>query len=565
MSAQQLAMFLIALAIVAIAAAAYVAIVATPRRSFNTRSSDWQVKVDACIWELGTRQLPHLDLHTPYLLLNEYARCVLSLETPLDAALKLISEGNRLRTESRWSELGLPQWLKRKFPTLADPALQYVRLEEKLNDLTAARTRALLPIDQALRDYLPDLRERLGALPLQASSLAVGVATLVGFVWLAGYYGMLGVAFIPLLSDIDDIALIGFTSGIVPLAAFVSMVAASLVQIETARSAVRSHESARAIARALITARDVRRMWFWSARTIMCLMLLVLISAAAAATLKLRPQYTLSFSNGSEVANAALVGSIGDFVLISEGAGKIADRRIIAVPHEQFRCIGSRSKDRTSKDRTSKDPCVDEDKERVALPMPTHVTVINEDTVRHNWQAYVAREAECWVINPDDPAPLLSPVFRDNKGTEFDTTYNGLHSTSWPGSDVCSSEKSECAAKVFAGQVVQLIARLRADDARNPSLHLFAFASDTHFPQHNRNLAEIRAHRILELLKEHAPELKGCEISPDHERPGRPRSGCPVSVHAHAIGQMPDVLWAGVQGDASRRVVMAAACEANVR
>jgi hypothetical protein len=548
--------------VVALVAIAYIGVVAKSRSLFNRRSERWQVDVDQCVESLGPARAAYIDVPSRALQLTEYIHCTLLRREPLDRAVALIETGKRLLLESRLAHFPLPEWLKRRLPASRDPQHAYDSLQRKLQDLISARAQALEPVDAALRSHLPDLRERLGALPIQASTLGIGVLTLLGFIWLSGYYGVLGVAFMPLLNDVNDIALIGLTSGLMPLAAFASMVAASLIRIETARSAARSYANATRIARALITARDARRIKFWAWRAIPCFCLLFLISLAAAATLKLRLEYTLSFADSQQAAKAVLVGSIGDFVLIGErlSTTRASIGRIIAIPRERLRCMRS-----GGADGPELDACISNGEQQGAAPLPTQVTVINEDTVRHSWQAYVTREAECLVINPDDRVPLLSPVFRDGSGNDFDLAYYQVHPTTWPYPQTCApSESEECAVRAMAGNVTQLMARIKADGAYEPSLHLFAFASDTHFPEHNRLLADARAKRIAELLRDHVRELKDCEIAASWQRPGRLRGGCPVSIHTHAVGQMPDFLWAGVQGDASKRVVMAAACKANV-
>jgi outer membrane protein OmpA-like peptidoglycan-associated protein len=91
------------------------------------------------------------------------------------------------------------------------------------------------------------------------------------------------------------------------------------------------------------------------------------------------------------------------------------------------------------------------------------------------------------------------------------------------------------------------IGRLVASSKPVRSIYFIGFASQTNNPDHNQILARNRADFVRTLVQLH-----------------RAVKALDVDMRVIGVGEMPDVPWAGRQGDVSRRTVLVAVCRRDI-
>jgi len=436
------------------------------------------------------------------------------------------------------------------------PAGSRAAVERARTQLHLTRDRALERVHMLLERAVPDLRLKLADSPVQAGSSAIAVLSVVGLTWLCGYYGTVGVEFMPFLRSLDDVALIGFTSGAVPLILFVALVVLALMRVARARDAAR-RASAHAweISSALRTARQLHRYPFWISRAIAALFLVLGSSMFAGFHPRLHPLLTVSANDvifSSEQFRT--LGGVGDFVVLrGESSGRIA-----TIPADKLTCLSTRTPglSPTSGSDTEDEEtplCKTRSDERGTDPeiiANTITAVMNLLDERDTWRAFVQEAAQCHVIAPVGPFPLLSPAFEDNQGKQFDLRHYAHVLRREPYNKECVDLRSQTDAQIR--DCVQRTLRIKLAEWQKMKtagehfiLNFIGFASGTKDPSYNEDLAKQRADSIVKLV---------CEGS----------AVCGTQVRTKSYSEMPYLPWLARQGDWSERTVLIAACDEDI-
>ncbi len=251
-----------------------------------------------------------------------------SNDAALDEVTQRLAEGRHLL---EWS-----------FPKSREHAATRGKIRRRLAFLTIRRRQALESVNVALQRMIPSVASRFGELKLEVGAVVTVLLTFLGLLWSLSYYAPKGVAVMPLLQRISDLALIGFTAGIVPLAVLLPVVAYFVWRVMRHRTAaLRAGASARTIASALRCGARLTDRTFWIKRSVAILVSFVLVTTAVSGVEPFAQRYWLTIS-GTTLANKVdVVGGIGDYLVLREAKqeGDNATEAITILPRSKVECI----------------------------------------------------------------------------------------------------------------------------------------------------------------------------------------------------------------------------------
>jgi len=392
--------------------------------------------------------------------------------------------------------------------------------------------------------------------PVEASSIAVGALTLTGMIWATGYFAVLGVPMLPLLREPVDLLLIGVSVGLIPVmlfaagAVFILQVAARITLAGNRDDAPISH-----MLEALKTSRLLRKPAHWWPFTALAFLLVFLLSVATGAAVRsgliADHQHEVRLANGVRAQSSSLVGGIGRYAVL-----KLPDAQFMVIPADQIECID----DAPHRDDS---PCGSTSTPEPPAHESTQVELVPIVIREQVWWDYAVGVLQCDVITsgnsqsstPD--APLLFPAFPDDVSNSIDVDYYNRNPDKWPyGQDstwqaLRTNTKKPLTKAAEAVAVMHAVERIRALGDSVHSLNFIGFASGTNHPAHNQRLAIKRAEYVEHLVWNAMQCDQSCRDCPEFRHIG--------------IGEMPAFRWAGLQGDVSRRTVLIAACERDLR
>lgn len=459
----------------------------------------------------------------------------------------------------------------------------YRRLSKAREELQNKRLQALSGADKVLERATPDVLEQLSRLPFQASTLAYALASLIAVIWSCGYYGIIGVQVWPLLKSLEDVLLIGFTSGLLPFLAFLALAAAALWTLYRTRSVIRDPKAgAVAIARALRIAQQVREPRYWVRRTQILMLWVWALSAVAGVLtgldyLPLVPKKTMMTKHSSGVPSSPvrIVGSVGSFGILMDGKYPPNNATI---PMDSVLCIATSGWQ--GAECKGSGTATDEKK----VP-PIEVVVSPVTRENRDWQAFVERVAQCKPVESvsadrQGKEPLLFPAFRDKEWDRFDATYYDEWPSKWPfgGARYWMEARQpnqmrleEAAAKAITEVVLRgFSSQENHNQKATRSLNVIGFASGTNSPAYNHWIAQKRAEYAACLIKKQLESRKetvcidGVPLDCGGSKASRSDKCDGLHLRWWGLGEMDDHTWVGRQGDVSERTVLIAACDKDI-
>jgi len=296
------------------------------RRSAALRFINWKDAVQRSLLALDTSTAMLEDIDATDM--RALANWIESSDAALDEVTRRHTEGKRLLA---WS-----------FPDSRLHANAIGQIRRRLTFLAIRRRDALAPVNHALQQMIPSVAMRFGELKVEVGAALAVLLQFFGLIWSLSYYAPKGVAVMPLLQRTSDLALIGFTAGIVPLAVFVAVVAYFVWRVMRYRSAaLRAGASARTIANALRSGARLSDRTFWIRRSVAALVAFVLVTVATSEVEPFVPRYWLTISGKTLTRGVDVVGGIGDYLVLREkdqGANRAKDAFTI-LPRAKVECV----------------------------------------------------------------------------------------------------------------------------------------------------------------------------------------------------------------------------------
>jgi hypothetical protein len=407
--------------------------------------------------------------------------------------------------------------------------------------LRRARRDALQPILDQIEHTLPAVEGRLRQFPIDASLLAYGFMTLVGFVWLCGYYTAFEIEVVPLLRDIRDVFLIGATSGLMPVAIFAGLTAAAFRPFVRIRRIARLDTATREqVLTALEEARLLRSVGYWWLRCVLGLVVVANVSVLAGLYRQAHSTYDIAvIGDTSREEPMRVMGSIGGFLVTAPVDSSAPG--ITIVPIDDVKCL-QRGNGTGACERPN-DDADDDGAEDLATTISTALAVLRE---RDEWHTFVERAGQCRVVRTANPSYFFSPLFKDKDGE-------------------LNEGQTKSLIRNNEGTLRGMIAA--AGNGPRATINIIGFASGTASPARNSQLAAKRAQTVADALIRGIPTLRSCKVSPPAEGEDDPPRAetCPITIRAWGYGELPPLSWLGKQGDPSERVVMIAACSEDIR
>lgn len=493
------------------------------RKSVGSSSpSDWIKKANKADLSRLSSEIRSARNHDDYEWILTHRAAV------LDPIHDLLAEGSNL--------------LNRNGTLTADEANE---LRDAYAQLRRKRREALQPILQQIEQTLPFVEGRLRQFPIDTSLLAYGFMTLVGFVWLCGYYTALGVEVVPLLRDIRDVFLIGATSGLMPVALFAGLTAAAFYPFRKLRHLARLDTATSAqLLMAFQQARLLRSFSYWSWRCVMGLLIVANVSVLAGLYSQAHSTYDIAvIGESSREEPIRVLGSIGGFLVTAPAEG-IDPSEITIVPVDDVKCL-RRGAGSGACTRLEEDPGDDagQDPNDLAITISTALAVLRE---KDEWHTLVERVGQCRPVRTTNPGYLVSPVFGDDSAELTSTTKDSF-------------------VRSIENDLLRMVRAATEGTGSGASINIIGFASGTSYPARNSQLASQRARTIADAIRG-IPALSSCKISPPADgKAGARAATCPIDIRAWGYGELPPLNWIGKQGDPSERIVLIAACREDIR
>lgn len=450
---------------------------------------------------------------------------------------------------------------KRKPAILDDEAVA------ALFEMRDRRQKLLNGITSRLDTHVPDIRVLLKEFPIEASSIAFLALLVVGSVWACGSYGVRGIAVLPLIRDLEDLAMIGFGAGLVPFTLFALMVILVLHTARTARKAADDDDASAALLLNVITRGEKLSMRaYWCPRAVTTLLIVLLIGVAHGLLSKYLYIKSVVRTGELGVLKLQIAGGIGSYIV-----GIDESHTPVIIPAGDIQCMEAGS---------DESACKASAKSRSTAATPISLT-IKGDAVEQTWTSFAKRVGQCEVVSGanseagdagkiiskdgasvqeagKDSRPLLSPTFADNDGANLDSSYYDRWPAKWPfenGRSERKNRKLESAADELSAVLIKYI----PPDPTGFSVNLVGFASGTGDPSANQILAQKRANRIAGMLS--FPGRRICSV----DARGKPldSTDC-LQIRPLIVGEMFPNIDFGLQGEASNRRVLLFVCKADL-